>query len=78
MAAPRLASMPRRGIAAQLQHFCEPLLDFFAADPPLARALMFYSDPVAKARRDAHVAIFVGRRTCLERPQLPRERPRRS
>ncbi|HEX2686090.1 MAG TPA: hypothetical protein VHN14_05705, partial [Kofleriaceae bacterium] len=63
IAAPRLASMPRRGIAAQLQHVCTPLFDFFATDPPLARALfkgmMFYSDPVAKARRDAHVADFL-------------------
>ena len=63
IAAPRLASMPKRGIAAQLQHFCTPLFDFFAVDPALARALfkgmMFYSDPVAKARRDAHVADFL-------------------
>jgi nucleotide-binding universal stress UspA family protein len=63
IAAPRLASMPRRGIAAQLQYFCEPLFDFFAADPALSRALfkgmMFYADPVAKARRDAHVADFL-------------------
>ena len=64
LAAPRLASMPRRGIAAQLVHFCEPLFDFFAADPALSRALlkgmMFFSDPVAKARRDAHIADFLG------------------
>jgi AcrR family transcriptional regulator len=63
IAAPRIAAMPRRGIAAQLQYFCEPLFDFFAADPALARALfkgmMFYADPVAKARRDAHVADFL-------------------
>ena len=63
VAAPRLASMPKRGIAAQLAYLCEPLFDYFAADPALARALlkgmMFFSDPVAKARRDAHVADFL-------------------
>jgi AcrR family transcriptional regulator len=63
LAAPRLAAMPRRGIAAQVQYFCEPLFDFFAVDPALSRALfkgmMFCSDPVAKARRDAHVADFL-------------------
>lgn len=63
LAAPRLAAMPRRGIAAQLRYFCEPLFDFFAVDPALSRALfkgmMFPSDPVAKTRRDAHVADFL-------------------
>jgi len=63
IAAPRIASMPKRGIAAQLQYFCEPLFDFFAIDPALSRALfkgmMFYSDPVAKARRDAHITDFL-------------------
>jgi AcrR family transcriptional regulator len=62
-AAPRLAAMPKRGIAEQVGHLCEPLFDFFAADRALARALlkgmMFFSDPVAKARRDAHVADFL-------------------
>lgn len=60
IAGPRLATLPKRGVAAQLAHFCEPLFDFFAEHPDLSRALLkgmqFPSDPVARARRDAHVA----------------------
>lgn len=51
-----------RGVAAQLLHVIDPLFDFFAEDPVLSRAflkgMMFSADPVAKARRDAHVADF--------------------
>jgi AcrR family transcriptional regulator len=63
IATARMTTAPARGIAAQLKHVVEPLFDFFAADRPLARALlrgmMFPSDPVAKARRDAHVTDFL-------------------
>jgi hypothetical protein len=63
IATARMATVAARGVAAQLRHVVEPLFDFFAADPQLARALlkgmMFPSDAVAKACRDAHIADFL-------------------
>jgi AcrR family transcriptional regulator len=63
VATARMATLPKRGIAAQLAYLCAPLFDFFAENPALSRALlkgmMFFADPVAKARRDAHVGDFL-------------------
>ena len=63
VAGPPLASIPARGIAAQIRHLCSPLFDYFATDPALSRALLkgmtFPSDPIARTRRDAHVADFL-------------------
>jgi TetR/AcrR family transcriptional regulator, cholesterol catabolism regulator len=60
--ATRTKSLPRRGIAAQLTHVFDGLFDFYAREPQLARAflrsIMFFSDPIAKAQYDEHVARF--------------------
>lgn len=58
----RTKTLPRRGIAAQLTHVFDGLFDFYAREPQLARAflrsIMFFSDPIAKAQYDEHVARF--------------------
>ncbi len=63
VAAERITTLPRRGVVAPLRHVIDALFDFFATDVALSRArvkgMMFFSDPVAKARRDEHVADFL-------------------
>lgn len=63
IAAVRMAALPKRGVVAQLLHVIDGLFDFFASDVALSRALikgmMFFSDPVARARRDEHVGDFL-------------------
>jgi len=60
----RTASLPKRGVEAQLLHVFDGLFDFYARDRRLAReffrAVIFFSDPVTKAQNDAHVAGFLG------------------
>jgi AcrR family transcriptional regulator len=56
-------SMPRRSVEAQIRHVCDGLFDFHARRPDLSRvfmkAVMFFSDPIAKAQYEAHVSAFV-------------------
>ena len=63
VAASRMETLPAKGVVAQLLHVIEGLFDFFAKDIALSRALvkgmLFFSDPVAKARRDQHVGDFL-------------------
>jgi AcrR family transcriptional regulator len=58
----RTASMPRRSVEAQIRHLCDGLYAFHAQRPDLSRvfvrAVLFFSDPVAKAQYEEHVSGF--------------------
>lgn len=67
--AARTASLPKRGIEAQLRHVFNGLFDFYARQPDLSRVflrgLMFFSEPIAKAEYDEHIARFSAYLTSL-------------
>ena len=58
----RAASLPRRGLVAQLVHVFDGLFDFYAVEPRLSRVflkgIMFFAEPIAHAMYDEHVARF--------------------
>lgn len=60
--AARAASLPARGLAAQLGHLFDGLFEFYAREPALTRVflrgILFFSDPISRAQYDEHVARF--------------------
>jgi TetR/AcrR family transcriptional regulator, cholesterol catabolism regulator len=60
----RAQTVPPRRILAQLVHVFDGLFDFYAEEPRLARVflkgIMFFSEPIARAMYDEHVAAFSG------------------
>jgi len=63
--ATRLATLPARGIAAQIAHLMDGLFDFYAREPGLSRAflraIMFPADVVATATYEEHTTAFTAR-----------------
>lgn len=60
--AARALSLPKRGIERQLRHVFDGLFDFYARHPRLSRVflrgIMFFTEPIARAQYDEHVARF--------------------
>ena len=60
--AERSATLPARGLVAQLAHVFDGLFAFYAGAPALARVflrnVMFFAEPVAQAVYEEHVARF--------------------
>jgi AcrR family transcriptional regulator len=60
--ASRTRSLPRRGIVAQLVHVFDGLFELYAREPRLSRVflrgIMFFSEPIAQAVYDEHLARF--------------------
>lgn len=65
----RQRSLPPRDVVAQLTHVVRGLFDFYVREPSLSRvflaAVMFSSDPIAKALHQEHIDGFVARLALL-------------
>jgi len=65
----RMATLPKRGVVAQLAHLMDGLFAFYAEDPRLARAflraILFPSDAVTTAMYEEHTTAFSARLAAL-------------